>query len=151
MTNIFSPAGAGEFKGRINALQPDQQPLWGTMSADRMLAHCNVAFQFVYEQEKFKKPNPLMKFIMKTFVKKIVVSEKPFAKNSRTAPEFIISDYRHFENEKQQLIAYIEQTHQLGEQHFDGLENFSFGKLTKTEWNNLFSKHLDHHLSQFNV
>lgn len=151
MTNIFSPAGAGEFKGRINALQPDQRPLWGTMSADRMLAHCNVAFQFVYEQEKFKKPNRLMKFILKNFIKKIVTGEKPFAKNTRTAPEFIISSYRDFENEKKLLIANIERTHYLGEAHFDGLENFSFGKLSKTEWNNLFSKHLDHHLSQFNV
>jgi Protein of unknown function (DUF1569) len=151
MINILSPEGAKTVIDRINTLQPNQQPLWGKMSADKMLAHCNVTYQFVYEQEKFKHPNWLMKFIVKTFIKKIVVGDKPYAKNSRTAPEFIITDERNFEKEKATLTANILRTQQLGEKHFDGLENFSFGKLSKTEWNTLFYKHLDHHLTQFGV
>ena len=47
------------------------------------------------------------------------------------------------------LIDYINRTQQLGENHFDGKESHSFGPLTKTEWNNMFYKHLDHHLAQF--
>ncbi len=151
MTNIFTPEGAQTVIDRINNLKPGQQPLWGKMSADKMLAHCNVSYQFVYEQEKFKRPNWLMKFILKKFIKNIVVGDKPYAKNSRTAPEFIIADERNFEKEKAILTANILRTQQLGEKHFDGLENFSFGKLSKAEWNNLFSKHLDHHLNQFGV
>jgi hypothetical protein len=38
--------------------------------------------------------------MMKLFVKNIVVGEKPYAKNSRTAPEFIIANQRDFEKEK---------------------------------------------------
>ena len=34
---------------------------------------------------------------------------------------------------------------------FEGKESNSFGPLTKGEWNNMFYKHLDHHLSQFGV
>ena len=41
--------------------------------------------------------------------------------------------------------------HQLGEEYFDGKENISFGKLTKNQWNILFSKHLDHHFNQFGI
>ncbi|WP_262712558.1 MULTISPECIES: hypothetical protein [unclassified Polaribacter] len=37
---------------------------------------------------------------MKPFVKKIVVSEKPFAKNESTASQFIITDKKNFEIEK---------------------------------------------------
>jgi Protein of unknown function (DUF1569) len=151
VTNILSAEGAKTVIDRINKLSPSSTPLWGKMTADQMLAHCNVTYQFTYEQEKFKKPNWFMRFILKTFIKKIVVSDKPFSKNSRTAPEFIIPDARNFEKEKTLLINNVLKTQQLGEAHFDGLENFSFGKLSKTEWNNLFYKHLDHHLSQFNV
>ncbi len=45
----------------------------------------------------------------------------------------------------------ITQTQQLGEPHSDGREPHSFGRLTKTEWNNMFFTHPDHHLSQFGV
>ncbi len=151
MINILTPEGAKTVIDRIKELQPMQQPLWGKMSADQMLAHCNVSYQFVYEQEKFKAPGWFMRFILQTFIKKMVVGDKPYPKNSRTAPDFIISDSRNFEKEKATLIANIERTQQLGEQHFDGLENFSFGRLTSAEWNTLFYKHLDHHLRQFNV
>ncbi len=151
MTNILSPEGAESFIERINTLEPNLQPLWGKMSVGQMLAHCNVAYQFLYEPEKFKRPNPFVRLILKTFIKEMVVGERPYKKNSRTAPDFIVSDTRNFENEKNKLIANILRTQQSGEKHFDGLENFSFGKLTKEEWNNLFAKHLDHHLKQFNV
>jgi hypothetical protein len=151
MINIFSPEGAQSVIDRINALNTSQKPLWGKMSADQMLAHCNVSYQFVYEQEKFKKPNLFMRFILRNFIKKMVVGDKSYPKNGRTAPEFIIADTRNFDKEKEILTANIRRTQQLGEAHFNGLENFSFGKLSKTEWNNLFFKHLDHHLRQFGV
>ena len=42
------------------------------------------------------------KFILKLLVKPLVVNEKPYKKNSHTAPEFIIADERDFEKEKSQ-------------------------------------------------
>ena len=70
------------------------------------------------------------------------------------AADFIIRglrDAKDFEYEKNRLINYISQTQQLGEGYFDQKESHSFGKLNKTEWNNMFYKHLDHHLKQFGV
>jgi SRSO17 transposase len=49
------------------------------------------------------------------------------------------------------LKAYIIKTQELGATHFEGKESHSFGTLTSTEWNNMFYKHLDHHLGQFGV
>jgi len=74
-----------------------------------------------------------------------------YAKNSRTAPEFIIEGQKDFEQEKARLIGFITKTQQLGAAHFEGKENFSFGPMTAQEWNGLFYKHLDHHLMQFGV
>jgi len=49
------------------------------------------------------------------------------------------------------LIAYIKKVQELGEEYFEGKESHSFGPLTCKEWNNMFFKHIDHHLNQFKV
>ncbi|GGI24038.1 DUF1569 domain-containing protein [Pedobacter mendelii] len=150
MKNIFQPAVTSEVIERINKLIPTSPQFWGKMNVSQMLAHCNVSYELVYDN-KHPKPNAFMKLVMKAFVKNIVVSEKPYKKNSRTAQSFVITDEKEFEKEKQRLINYINKTQQLGESHFDGKDSHSFGKLNKVEWNNMFYKHLDHHLNQFRV
>ena len=150
MKNVFSPADSTEFINRINKLQPASQPLWGKMNVSQMLAHCNVTYELTYENIH-PRPNAFMRFILKTFIKKAVVGEKPYSKNSRTAPVFLITTEKEFNKEKDRLVNYVTKTQQLGEAAFEGKENHGFGKLTAKEWNNLFSKHIDHHLSQFGV
>ncbi|RZJ48159.1 MAG: DUF1569 domain-containing protein [Flavobacterium sp.] len=148
MKNIFQPEVTEQVIARINKLTSASPQLWGKMNVSQMLAHCNVSYELVYDNNH-PKPNALMKFIMKALIKNTVVSEKPYKKNSQTAPSFVITDEKEFEREKNRLIEYITKTQELGENHFDGKESHSFGKLTKTEWSNMFYKHLDHHLNQF--
>ena len=150
MKNVFNQNDTAEIINRINKLTPDTKGLWGKMAVAQMLAHCNVSYELVYE-DKHPKPNAFMKFILKTFVKKKVVNEEPYKHNNPTAPAFIIKDDKDFNAEKNRLINYINKSRELGEAYFDNKESHSFGKLTKTEWNNMFSKHLDHHLKQFGV
>ncbi|MEN8704472.1 MAG: DUF1569 domain-containing protein [Polaribacter sp.] len=150
MKNIFKQKITEEVLERINNLTKDSQPKWGTMSVSQMLAHCTVTYEMVYTN-KHKKPNAFTRWILKTIVKSAVVSEKPYPKNSRTAPQFLITDQKDFLEEKKRLENYIIQTQELGETYFDGKESNSFGKLTTAEWNNMFYKHLDHHLTQFGV
>ena len=150
MKNIFDKEVSDDIIGRINKLQLNKKPLWGKMSASKMLAHCNVQYEMVYT-DKHKKPNVFMKSMLKLLVKNTVLSEKPYKRNLKTAPQFLIVDNKNFEEEKVRLKKYIEKTQELGGDYFNGKESHSFGKLTKQEWNNLFYKHLDHHLSQFEV
>lgn len=150
MKNVFDKEVSNELIERINKLNEQSQPKWGKMSADQMLAHCNVAYEFVFDK-KHPKPKGLKKLILKTFVKKFVVGEKSYKENIRTAPEFLISDKKNFDTEKTRLTTYIAKVQELGEDFFDNKESHSFGKLTKTEWSNMFYKHLDHHLRQFEV
>ena len=148
LPNIFTKEVSTDIIRRINNLTPETTPTWGKMNVAQMLAHCNVTYELVYEN-KHPRPGFLMTFILKTFVKKMVTGEKPYKHNSQTAPAFLIKGNRDFETEKARLIAYIEKTLQLGEAHFDNKKSHSFGALNKTEWNNMFYKHLDHHLGQF--
>lgn len=150
MKNIFDPKVKNKLVERINHLTPETKGLWGKMSVDQMLAHCNVAYEMAFT-DKHPKPNAFVQLLLKWFVKNGVVSEKPYAKNIRTAPAFIISDPKNFEEEKNRLIGYLEHCVSLGKDHFEGKESISFGPMTSTEWNNQFYKHLDHHLTQFGV
>jgi hypothetical protein len=148
LPNIFSKEVSEQVINRINTLNPATKAHWGKMSVDQMLAHCCVSYEMAYEN-KHPKPGGFARFMLKLFVKGLVVNEKPYPKSGRTAPAFLITDHRNFEVEKKRLVDYIRKTAELGEKQFDGKESLSFGKLTINEWNNLFYKHIDHHLKQF--
>ena len=150
MKNIFEKKITGETINRINQLTQNTQRVWGKMSVAQMLAHCNVTYEMVYE-DIHPKPNPFMKLILKLFVKHSVVGEKTYKHGLPTASQFLIKEEKDFEYEKKRLINYIQKTEELGKEHFNNKESLSFGKLTSQEWNNMFYKHLDHHLTQFGV
>lgn len=150
MKSVFNQEDVLEIIHRIQKLNADSRALWGKMDVAQMLAHCNVTYEMAYENVH-PKPNALMRFILKLFVKNKVVGENTYPKNNPTAPQFVIKGEKNFETEKKRLISYLQKTQQLGENHFEGKESHSFGPLNKTEWNNMFYKHLDHHLTQFGV
>ena len=150
MKNCFDAQVTAELTARINQLQPTSPALWGKMSVDQMLAHCNVAYEMAFT-DTHPKPNPIMRFLLKTFVKNGVVNEVPYKRNLPTAPAFRIKNGRDFEEEKARLIAFLQQAQTLGSIHFEGKASLSFGPMTATDWNNQFYKHLDHHLVQFGV
>jgi hypothetical protein len=151
MKNLFNPTDKAEVLQRINQLSPTTSHRWGKMTAAQMLAHCNVSYELVYEEGKHPKPNATTKLMLKWFVKETVVGQKPYERNSQTAPMFVMKDDKDFEVEKTRLINHINKTQELGEAYFDNKESHSFGALTKAEWNVMFYKHLDHHLKQFGV
>ena len=150
LPNIFNKEVTDVLIRRIDHLTESTKPKWGKMNASQLLAHCNVTYEMVYE-DIHPKPNVLMQIILKMLVKKRVVDESPYPHNLKTAPQFIIKGDKDFLKEKNRLIVYLNKTRELGEAYFDGKVSHSFGKLDKTEWNNMFYKHLDHHLTQFGV
>lgn len=147
---MFNKADVAKVIERINKLTPATKGLWGKMSVAQMLAHCNVSYEMVYDNIH-PKPGALMQVMLKLFAKSTVVGNKPYKKNLQTAPQFVIKDEKDFEKEKNRLISYLNKTQELGESYFDGKASHSFGKLSVAEWNNMFYKHLDHHLGQFGV
>ena len=150
LPNIFEIAATDALVARINQLSAATQAQWGTMNVAQMLAHCNVTYEMVYET-KHAKPNAFVGFMLRLFLKNKVVSTAPYPKNGGTAPQFVIKDSKDFEFEKQRLVAYLQRTQTLGASDFEQKESHSFGKLTATEWSNMFYKHLEHHLTQFGV
>lgn len=150
MKSVFKPADVIELIYRVNKLTPQSTPQWGKMNVAQMLAHLNVAYEMVFT-DKHPRPNFFMRMILTAFVKQTVVGPKPYKRNSPTAPAFIIKDDKDFNTEKTRLLSHINQTQQLGAEYFHNKASNSFGKLSAAEWNVMFYKHLDHHLTQFGV
>lgn len=148
--NIFTSETTEDLVRRINKLTAETRPQWGKMNAGQMLAHLCIMYEMVYDN-KHKKPGVLMRFLLSLLARDMVVGTRPYPRNGRTAPAFVVSDERDFEKEKRRLLDYIVQTEKNGEAYFEGRESQSFGKLTAAEWCNYFYKHLDHHLTQFGV
>ncbi len=148
--NIFTQPTVTALTERINSLNPNTTATWGKMSVAQMLAHCNVTYEMALENIH-PEPNFFVKFMLKTFVKKYLVGAAPYNQNSQTAPAFIIKETKDFDVQKNRLINYLQKTQQLGEAHFSNKKSLSFGILNTNEWNTMFYKHLNHHLTQFNV
>ncbi len=148
--NIFTEEISQQIIDRINSLGSDAQSKWGKMNVAQMMAHCNVTYDMLYTNQ-YAKPNAFKKFFVKLFAKNAVTGPKPYPKNSRTAPEFLVAAEQDFQREKEKLTSYIRQVVNDGQMAFEGKESMSFGPLSSDQWNNLFYKHLDHHLTQFGV
>ena len=133
--NSFNEQDTAEFISRIDKLTPTTKPIWDKMDVAKMMAHCNVTYELEYENIH-PKPNGFVKLMLVLFVKNSVVGQKPYKKNGQTGSQF---------------LRLTNKTQQLGETYFDGKESHSFGVLTAQEWSTMFSKHLDHHLTQFGV
>jgi Protein of unknown function (DUF1569) len=150
LPNIFAKKVSDEMIQRINKLSNNTQANWGKMNAAQMLAHFAVTYEMVYD-DVHPKPNGFIKLILKLMVKNNVVNEIPYKPNNKTAPQFLITGDKDFDKEKSRLIEYINKTQDLGELHFNNKASHSFGILSSSEWNNMFYKHLNHHLDQFGV
>ncbi|MFY0672336.1 MAG: DUF1569 domain-containing protein [Bacteroidia bacterium] len=150
MKDLFSIEVTAETIHRIEQLKSNSQPLWGKMNAAQMLAHCCVSFEMVYTN-KFPKPGAIKKFFLRLIVKNSVTNEQPYPKSSRTAPEFLVAEKQDFNRQQERLIAFIKKVQNEGRKAHEGKEYPNFGKLSANEWNNLYYKHLDHHLTQFGV
>ncbi len=148
--DLFTDEGLKITLERIDQLTADTEPQWGKMSVGQMLAHCSVAYDMALT-DKYPLSGKFKTFIISLLAKKQVVGDKPYPRNGRTAPDFLITDERDFDIEKQRLISNLKKTQELGEKYFEGKQSVSFGNLSTREWNMLFSKHLDHHLTQFGV
>ncbi|MEQ1855378.1 MAG: DUF1569 domain-containing protein [Longimicrobiales bacterium] len=148
--DLFSADGLETSLGRLRALTPQSRAQWGKMDVAQMLAHLNVAYEMLYE-DKHPRPNVLVRTLLRLFLKNKVVGPAPYPQSSPTAPQFKIVDGRDFSAERERLVTYMQRMYDEGRVRFEGRESASFGPLTSGEWNVMFAKHLDHHLSQFGV
>ncbi len=149
MKTLFDPEAAKEVVARINNLSPGSTALWGKMKVDQMLAHCTRGLEMGTGDQNL--PRPFIGRLIGGLLRSVYSNDKPFHRNSPTAPYLTVTDPRDFEQEKQKLFAIIQRFQTGGESKCTTHPHPFFGKLTPREWGIGMYKHLDHHLNQFGV
>lgn len=145
MNNLFDSQDYQKFVARLDALQHDTQPLWGSMTAAQMLAHCTET-----QEACNGKPlvgTPFFVKLFKGFIKKSVLNDKPYKQGIPTHPQYIIRNKRDFEQEKANFLASLEQF----VANKGTAEHSLFGTLSAEERNKAIVKHHSHHWAQFGL
>jgi len=147
MRSLFEPSARQEILARLDVLQPGSTRQWGKMNPAQMLCHCALALETATGESP--KKQALIGKLLAPLVKKKVLGEAPFSRNSPTDPTFVVSDERDFAKEKARVASDMERFAGLGAENAGRQVHSFFGKLTGDEWGRLMYKHLDHHLTQF--
>src|ERR1700681_282153 len=103
MQTLFDPATKKAIQDRLAALSPGATRQWGKMDAAQMMAHGSVAMEPATGDKPLK--HSLIGKIFAPFVKKGLLGEKPFGKDSPTDPTFVVADKRDFAKEKDHLTG----------------------------------------------
>ncbi len=149
MSSIYNKADNDLIIDRINKLTPESQALWGKMTVDQMLSHCQAPLDFAFGKTPMK-ANFLMRLLGK-IVRNKILNSKEYQKNSPTAPAFIRKETYDFEAAKQGLIERINVFSEQGQEAIKTTKHPFFGEMTYEEWSKMHTMHLDHHLRQFGV
>src|ERR1035438_88079 len=105
MKTLFDTDASAEIVQRINKLTPSTQRQLGKMNVSQMMAHCSSGIEM--QMGDINPPRPLIGKLIGPFFKSLMSNEKPFGKNSPTAPELIIVDERDFNKERERLIGLV--------------------------------------------
>jgi hypothetical protein len=132
---------------RIEVLAPDTTPQWGVMSAGQMLSHCAEIQEVA--NGKALEGTPFIVKLLGGFIKKMVVSDKPYPRSTKTHPQYLQPTEKDFATEKERLLAALEEFRAA--EHGPAARHAIFGELSHDEKGWMCYKHLDHHLTQFGV
>lgn len=150
MKNLFEASRVEEIKTRLATLAPNSQPLWGTMNAAQMAAHCAGALRMSLGEippvRRFF--SSMLGYLIKPLVFK---NDEPLRRNAPTTQALVMQDERNLDSERAGLVSLIDRFAQAGPDEITAQPHSFFGKLTRMEWGILMYKHLDHHLRQFGI
>ncbi|MDH3744632.1 MAG: DUF1569 domain-containing protein [Acidobacteriota bacterium] len=134
---------------RIARLTPDTVPAWGKMNAAQMCAHTAEVSEVANGKPLVGTPWYIR--LMGGLIKKMVLSDKPFPRGARTHPQYEIATAEDFEAQKQRLLDVLEAIYSTGRAHASESKHPIFGPMTADEHGWVTYKHVDHHLTQFQV
>jgi hypothetical protein len=150
MKSFFDPATKDLVLARLEKLTPASQPIWGKMNSAQMMAHATAVLESATDQALPRKQLFIGKLFM-LFMKNDFANDKPWRKNSPTAPGFLMADEKDFAKEKQRLIEIINRFHQGGTSKVTKHPSVFWGQRSPEEWGIGMYKHTDHHFQQFGI
>ncbi len=147
----FLEADLNKILPLLNSLNKDSKPLWGSMSAQRMIEHLSDTIDLALGKTTVKLEIPEDRVDK---AQAFLFSEHPMPKNFKVSfateemklrNDHISSAIQEFERKWKQFESFIDQN--------PGFSNLhpNFGELNKDQWIRLHRKHLTHHMEQFGL
>ncbi|WP_159022755.1 DUF1569 domain-containing protein [Formosa sp. L2A11] len=150
MNTLFEDNATKSIIRRLNTLTEENLAKWGKMNVGQMLKHCQRPLNICFRSRKLNSKIGFIKKTMLSFFKTSLYNDKPWMQNLPTAKEFIITSPQDFSTEKKNIVELIEEFSKKTE--IETWPNHPlFGYFTPEQWEKMQYKHLDHHLTQFNV
>jgi hypothetical protein len=144
---LWNAESRKELMARLDRLEPDTMPLWGTMSAPQMLAHlANWGEMADGNIATARRPS----ILRMPPVRYLVIYWLPWPKGVPTAIELISRDPTGFSEEREAVRRGIEKF-ASGDPNRAFPEHPAFGFISPALWGVLGYRHTDHHLRQFGV
>lgn len=134
---------------RFKGIPADRVPLWGTMTAPKMVVHCTDALRMATGELPIR-VLPIGKVLGATGIGTVLARYMPIPKGSRTHPKLLARAPVAFGDEVAQFAMALEA--------FADKSKVSrwpphplFGLISPATWGVQAWRHLDHHLRQFGV
>ena len=132
---------------RIDRIDADTRPVWGTMTAERMLAHLAESLKMALGITRCESKMLPIRFFP---LKQLILYVFPFPKGAPTAPELLAGEALPVDDRKREIHDLVG-TFAAREGRSDWPVHPAFGGLSAKAWGALTAKHFDHHLRQFGV
>jgi hypothetical protein len=149
MKSLYTIQSLSEILSRIDKLTPTTTPIWGKMNVAQMMEHCARALD--QATGKMKEPRLLIGYLLGSFMKSMYYSDKPWPRNTKTAPSYLVTEQPEFEQAKKRLRELVTEFSEGGPAKATTHPSPFFGHLTPEQHGLGQYKHLDHHLAQFGV
>ncbi len=134
---------------RVNRLDANSAPEWGSMSSAQMFAHCAEVLEVC--NGKALMNTPVFLRLLKGMIKQAVVSKKPYGRGVMTHPQYKQTAPKAFDAEKARLLTALDKFFTEDEASTESRPHPLFGSMNRQEKGWAMLKHLDHHLKQFKV
>lgn len=135
----------------LEKLNIDSTPIWGGMTAQRMVEHLSDSLQMAIGENTFQLEIPVDKIPR---MKEFLLSDKPMAKNIEV-PFAKKDEVLRNENLELSIDELAENWIEFEEYYSEnqGSENLHpyYGMLNYEQWLRLHAKHFTHHFEQFNL
>jgi len=144
--DLADPTTTAVLRERIEGLEPGTAPRWGRMTAPQMMAHCAEVLEVACGKPLVGTPWYVR--LMAPVIKRMVLADRPYPRETRTHPQYRQAGDRDFAAEKGRLVTALE-AFTAACRSRKVLRHPLFGDLTVAEAGRAMGKHLDHHLKQF--
>lgn len=149
MKNLYDSVAKEEILNRIEQLSTKSIAKWGKMNVAQMMCHCAGGMKMAIGEIEL--PRIFIGRIIGPLIKKGYYNDSKTPKNMMTAKALKITDEKDFENEKAELLKWINKFCSAGPENCTKNPHPFLGKFTPEQWAKGMYKHLNYHLEQFGV